>query len=331
MSSVSSWLRQQKKSQLVELADEAGLKDYESLKKAELESALDEHLRANESSLAKKSRLSPFYQRAGASGSPVKRESAPAPASEGDAKVAKPRQRRITKVAEEISSAVSDATSRTPRRNLSLARSVPLPPSPAVVADAIDRRTAVLRSKVGDAWDNAGLTERAESVRESLSSVVSIEALVLFVEALGLRAEVLPLRYAFTLPAIPALRTSEYPVALPDLFLLLTSSFWSPFTLWALTSLAAPLAFAYFFNLTLKSKPGSRAAQSSYRFDPLTFNIAKALVAFLVYIQGVDFGGFISEDSADRIRGALPGGGAGVILGAAIGGVATIYEAVLRK
>ncbi|KAI9805090.1 MAG: hypothetical protein M1825_000924 [Sarcosagium campestre] len=339
MSTVPSWLRSQRKSDLVELADEAGLKDYESLKKSDLEVALDEHLRANESSLAKKSRFSPFYTRTGtgSSSSPVKRDSAiAAPNSEGESKPAKPRARRVTKVADEVSNTVTDIANRTPRRNLALARSVPLPPSPAVVADAIDRRTAVLRHKVGNAWTNAGLTERAEGVRESLSTVVSIEALIFAIEAFSLRSEVLPQRYAFTIPAIALLHTPAIPVSLPDLFLLLTSSFWSPFTLWLLTSLAVPLAFAYFFNLTLKSKSGashsrSHSSHTVYRFDPLTFNIAKALVAFLVYVQDVKFGGFVSEDNVDRIRSALPGGAFGIILGASIGGLATIYEAVLKK
>ncbi|KAI9838808.1 MAG: hypothetical protein M1837_002301 [Sclerophora amabilis] len=350
MSSVSSWLRGQRKTELVELADEAGLKDYEGLKKAELETALEHYLRANERTLSKNSKFNPFYTRAASSGSPVKRErnssNTAALTSDGDAKPTKPRGRRVTKVADEIgttdesspdtTSRITALATRTPRANLALARSVPLPPSPAVVADAIDRRTAVLRSKVSGAWDDSGVTKKIEDVRESLSTVLSIEALALAIEATGLRSEILPLRYAFTLPPLPVLGTSALPVSLPDLFLLVTSSFWSPFILWASTSLAVPLIFAYFFNLTLKAKPGhvttrSHSSNPGHVFDPLTFNIAKALVAFLVYSEDVKFGGLVGYDSVERIRGSVPGGADGILVGAGIGGLVSIYEAVLKK
>ncbi|KAI9668945.1 MAG: hypothetical protein M1817_005168 [Caeruleum heppii] len=339
MSNVSSWLRGQRKTELVELADEAGLKDYESLKKADLEVKLDEFLRANETSLSKRSRFNPFYTRSGTAGSPVKRE-APGTVnavatSDGESKATKARSRRVTKVADEISDTLAMAT-RTPRANLALARNVPLPPSPAVVADAIDRRTAVLRSKMSDVWDHYGVVERAEDLRESLSSVASIETIVLAVEAFGLRSEVLPLRYAFTIPAVATLRTSDVNVFLPDMFFLLTASFWSPFTLWFLTSIAVPLLFAYFFNLTLKHKSthGHARAQltkASHVFDPLTFNLAKALTAFLVYSQEVKFGGLLGYETVDRVRQAIPGGTEGILIGAAVGAVTSLYDAALKK
>ncbi|KAI9835824.1 MAG: hypothetical protein M1838_005190 [Thelocarpon superellum] len=332
MSTVSSWLRGQRKTELVELANDAGLKDFDSLKKSELEAKLDEYLRAHESTLSKQTRFTPFYSRVGSSGSPVKRESAgpttSGPTSDGESKPVKAVRRRVTKVADEISNT-------TPRSSLSVARSVPLPPSPAVVADAIDRRTAVLRNKVGNAWDQSGVTEQAEWLRSTLSSVASIENLVLAVEAYGLREEVLPSRYAFTIPAIALLRTPAWPVFLPDLFLLLTSSLWSPVTLWLATSLTLPLAAAFFINLTLKHKPSglsTRAhAKTAQTFDPLTFNVVKALVAFVVYSQDVKFGGWLSDDSVDRVRGAVPGGAEGIIIGAAIGVLTSLYDAVLKK
>lgn len=232
---------------------------------------------------------------------------------------------------------VASVASRTPRQSISLAQPIPLPPSPAVVADIIDTSTAELRSKVGGLWENAGIVERAEGLRESLSSVVSIEALVLAIEAWGLRSQVLPLRYAFTIPAIAGLRSSGWPVYLPDLFLLLTSSFWSPVTLWASTSFLVPLAFAYFFNLTLRNKsghPGIHSHQSSqpiYQFDPLTFNVIKALFTYLVYWQNVKFGGFVGQESVDTVRTAVPGGATGILIGSAVGALTSIYEAILRK
>lgn len=211
---------------------------------------------------------------------------------------------------------------------------MPLPPSPTVVADAIDRQTEHLRSSVNRAWERANFTEYAESTRDYLSTVASIEFLALAVEAFGLRSEVLPMRYAFTVPANRALGTSDLPVMIPDLFLLLTSAFWSPFSLWLFTSLLLPLACAYFFNLTLKAKHahGSRARSSqTSEIDPLTFNVAKALITWLVYSQGVDFGGLVGRESVSKVNGSVPGGHLGIMIGAGIGSLMSLYEAVLRK
>jgi len=226
------------------------------------------------------------------------------------------------------------AYSRTPRSSLGFASNMQLPPSPTVVADAIDRQTENIRSSVSRAWDNANLTEYAESTRDYLSTVASIEFLALAIEAFGLRSEVLPMRYAFTIPANRALSTSDLPVMIPDLFLLLTSSFWSPFSLWLFTSLLLPLACAYFFNLTLKAKHahGSRACSSqTAQTDPLTFNIAKALVTWLVYSQGVDLGGLVDRESVLKVNSSVPSGYLGMMIGAGIGALTSIYEAVLKK
>jgi hypothetical protein len=183
------------------------------------------------------------------------------------------------------------------------------------------------------------VTEGAHSVREILSSVVSIELLVLSIEAVGLGADVLPLRYAFTIPALtlPLLKTSAWPVALPDLFLLLTSHFWGPFLLWTSTSLFVPLLFSYFINLTLpKSKPLTPVTRShptapSYKFDPLIFNIVKALATYLVYAQGLTLGGVIAPNVVKRVVGSIPGGFEGILIGAGVGILTSLYEAVLKK
>ncbi|KAI9777188.1 MAG: hypothetical protein M1839_009031 [Geoglossum umbratile] len=351
MSRPSNWLRTQRKPELVDLAELAGLQDYQSLKKPELEIALDDHLRANQSSLSKDPRLEPFYDRVFAPSSPVKREvqGFNGAGSDGDMKPPKSaRTRRVTKVANETQTTDDSSpdpparrtalAARTPRSNLTFASSIPLPPSPAVVADAIDRRTAILRSKVGHAWENSGVTEKVYGARELLSSVVSVEAIVLSIELLGVGIEIMPLRYAFEIPAIDLLNTPSCQVSLPDLFLLLTSSFWSPFTLWISTSLLIPLVFAYFFNITLRAKTshhmGARARPSpepQYLFDPLAFNIVKALVTWLVFAQGLRFGGLVGDGTVDRIQGSVPGGYEGVLIGAGVGVLVSIYDAVLKK
>lgn len=206
---------------------------------------------------------------------------------------------------------------------------MPLPPSPAVVAEAIDRRTQVLRSRVSDAFEESGLVERAHATRESLSTVASVQSLIVLFELYFLRPELLADRYAFTIPAIALLRTPSYAVKIPDLFLLLTASFWGPALLWAVATLVLPLTAAYFVNLT--GKPRSRSHTSfSYTFDPLTFNIVKALLTFVIFGQDVTACGLINLEDVARINSALYGGYRGVLVGSAIGALVTLYEAIRK-
>jgi hypothetical protein len=225
------------------------------------------------------------------------------------------------------------ALTRTPRASaLAFASSVPLPPSPAVVADAIDRRTQALRTRVSKAYKQSGLTETAEATRETLSTVVAVQVLIFTFELYNLRKELLADRYAFTIPSIALLGTGPYDVEIPDLFLLLTSSFWGPATLWAFTSFIVPLVSAYFFNLTAKpSRTRSHSTHFTYAFDPLTFSIVKALLTFVVYGQDVTFGGLVDLEYVARINSALYGGWQGVLVGTGIGSLVTVYEAVLKK
>ena len=78
---------------------------YEGLLKSDLEVALEEHLRANESRLSGDPALEPFYRRIGAL-SPIKRESGAggggALLTSGDEVKKQPRARRQTRAKEEI-------------------------------------------------------------------------------------------------------------------------------------------------------------------------------------------------------------------------------------
>ena len=211
------------------------------------------------------------------------------------------------------------------------ASTVPLPPSPAVVADAIDRRTVAIRSKLSEVYQDSGFIEKAQEARETFSSVVTVQALIVIFELFNLRKEILADRYAFTVPAIKLLGTSDHPVNIPDLFLLLTSSFWNPALLWAFTSLFIPLTISYFINLTHKPARGrGHISHFNYEFDPLTFNIAKAVLVYVVFGQDKTFG-FIDLESVARINSAIYGGYKGVLTGTAIGGLATLYEAIVKK
>lgn len=338
---MSSWLQKQRKAELVSLADEAGFTGYESMLKDDLVAGLDEHLKTNSTRLAGNSAFAEYYER---SSSPLKKTRA-AGAVESDSEPREPRstrpRRRVTRIKQEQIESQDEVeaspvqtkalAARTPRAVQRVAAQVPLPPSPAVVTDAIERQTTIVKNKVGDVWTNSGVTDYAEYVREVLSSVVGVEAAVVLVEAYYLQKQVMPWFYFFDIPAVNALGTSSYPVHFPELFVLLTSSFWSPSLLWANTSLFIPLVTAYFFNLTLKSKGTGLSSKPAYKVDPLTFNIAKALVSYMVYAQGVRFTGLVADETVSTVASALPGGHQGVLIGAGIGAIVSIYEAVLKR
>lgn len=126
----------------------------------------------------------------------------------------------------------------------------------------------------------------------------------------------LPLRYLTTLPAVPALGlTTEFAIKIPDLFALLTLAFWGPVGLWFLTSIALPLLGGWFINL--KGEGG---------YDAVSFNAVKALVSWVVYVRNG-----VSGPSKAVVEKGVPGGSAGMLIGAGIGGLAGLYEAVLRR
>ncbi|KAH0498928.1 hypothetical protein TgHK011_006154 [Trichoderma gracile] len=353
----NSWLRAQRKSDLVELAESVGFKNYDGLKKTELESALDDFIAGNSSRFSSRSDLSGYFNsRTKAMGSPVKRESKEPkeakepkeskeqPLKEELEKTLKTAKRRVTKAAEDIMStdaddvrAASTALIQTPARSLSqVASRISLPATPADVAQAVDRSTLAVRRHVSSFYQDSGISEASNATRETLSNVTSILLCVSAFELWHIRPEVLANRYAFTVPAIEFLGTSDHPVYLPDMFLLLTASFWSPALTWAFTSFILPSLFGYFFNLSAANTPSglktrSRAQPQETVVDPLTYSITKALVSYLVYGQGVTFGGLLSETAIERLNGAVYGGYKGVITGTAITGLLSIYDAVLKK
>ncbi|RJE26646.1 hypothetical protein PHISCL_01060 [Aspergillus sclerotialis] len=190
-----------------------------------------------------------------------------------------------------------------------------------------------MRQHISDAWESSGMIERAASLRSALSSVKAIETMALIVESIYMTYDLVPLRYLTTVSRIDALHTPEFAIKVPDLFILVNPSFWAPYSLWLLTSLLLPLGVAYWFNLSLKAAQNSRGRTSSRQsdFDPLSFNIAKALIAYKVYADGFTFWGVYSPFSVARVNAALPGQWGGVLTGALVGVVGTLYEAILRK
>lgn len=193
-----------------------------------------------------------------------------------------------------------------------------------------------MRQRVSTLYTESRISEATQATRESLSTIHAIVILISVFELWFIRTEILGDKYAFTIPAISFLGTSDYPVYLPDIFLILTSSFWSPATTWALTGFILPTIVGYFFNLSANSAPAgprtrSRSANPEYAVDPLTFSIVKAVVSYVVYAQGVTFCGLLSDISIERLNNAVYGGYQGMLTGAAIVGLSSIYDAILRK
>ncbi|KYK60678.1 hypothetical protein DCS_01816 [Drechmeria coniospora] len=340
----NSWLKAQRKSDLVELADSVGLQKYDGLKKMELESALDSFIAENASRLSVRSDLQGYFNsRSKALGSPVKR-ARESLKEEGD-KALKVVKRRVTKTAEELTStsesddqpaATTSAVSRTPARSISqVAARIPLPATPSDVANAVDRSTIAMRNRVSSLYQESGITEASQATRETLGTVTSVLFCVSAFELLFIRPEILSDRYAFTIPAISLLHTPDCPVYLPDMFLLLTSSFWSPALTWAFTSVVLPSLFGYFFNICATNTTGprtrSKARAGESVVDPLTFSIAKAIIAYVVYGQGVTFCHLLDGKSIERLNSAVYGGYKGVLVGAAVTGIVSMYDAVLKK
>lgn len=234
---------------------------------------------------------------------------------------------------EESSSGNTTALVQTPAR--ALTDRLPLPATPADVAEVVDRSTLAIRNRVASIYKESGFIEATNATRENLSTVHTVLTIVSIFELWFLRPEVLPDRYAFTIPAISFLGTKDYPVMVSDLFLLMTTSFWSPAFIWALTSTIIPTFAGYFLNLSAANSPDRRSrtpqSQPDYVVDPLTYSVVKALLSFVVYGQKVTFGGWLNPQSINRIDGAIYGGWKGVLVGTAITGLFSIYDAVLKK
>ncbi|SMY28627.1 unnamed protein product [Zymoseptoria tritici ST99CH_1A5] len=224
------------------------------------------------------------------------------------------------------------SSTRTPAvRRSTRDRKPEIPASPADVADIVEYESNQVAQFVERLYENAGISDWIEYARDALSSVPAVHLTFLALESFALVRAILPFRFAFDIPAIGALHTSSHSVFLPDLFILLTGYWWSTTLLWATTSILIPALFGYFFNLTHRNTSGrGRPSKAGYVVDPLTFAVVKAVATWLVYSQGVNFG-LVGDTVAERVDDAIFGGYRAVIIGAGIGGLASLYEAVLRK
>ena len=211
----------------------------------------------------------------------------------------------------------SSSSSVTPSRVRSLAERVPLPPSPAVLVDKIDARTSSIRASISNTVTSSRFPRYANWTRSTFSNATALTLLSLALEAVPLLFVVLPLKYAVATPPVPALGLGPINIKLPDLFALLTLAFWGPVFIWSTFSVALPLAIGWTVNLQ-----GVKKA----RVDVVAFNVAKAFVAWVVFIRGG-----VGGESVETVKGGVPGGSGGLLVSAGIGALAGLYEAVLRK
>jgi hypothetical protein len=206
-----------------------------------------------------------------------------------------------------------------------------LPPSPAVVSQAIDRQTAKVREGIEQAWTASGVLERSNALRACLSSLKAVETIVLALEGGSVLMELIPCRFLTTTPAVSAVHIPSIPIKVPDLFVLVSGAFWAPFILWSLTGVILPLVAAYFINLSGgTSARRTRSASSRASFDPLTFNIAKALLVYIVYAGHFTFWDVFSHFTVQKVNVSVPGEWSGMLTGTAIGVIGTLYDAILR-
>lgn len=205
-----------------------------------------------------------------------------------------------------------------------------LPPSPAILADRIDASTASLYTSLTSTLARSPLPTALTSLRSALSSVLAIQLLVLFVEAFGLRAQVLPFRYLGTTDPLPVVGS----VALkgPDMFAVLRWEFWGPVGMWVGTSVVVPVVGGWVVNFRRGDGGGSGEVGGGeggrgegWRVDPLVFSLVKGLVAWVVYAQG----GWGGESRAVVVEG-VPGGVLGMMVGAGVGGVVSLWAGMGR-
>lgn len=226
-----------------------------------------------------------------------------------------------------------------PRRVSEVVSEVDFPASPAQLAEVADQSFQAAATKATELWSRTRIDEIKEFIRENASSVATIQTLILLIEAVGLQLN--------TLQTFNLAPTPDTLVSVPDGWRLLTSDWWAPATLWSLTSWVLPLVASYFFNLTLRANTNRKSTEREYPADPLTFNIIKAVLAYSAYYlplvetsvggqttfsraAGTRWGPF-STETVDVVRGNVPGGHAGLQIGAVVGILISLYDAALKK
>ncbi|KAI9726715.1 MAG: hypothetical protein M1834_008650 [Cirrosporium novae-zelandiae] len=358
MSSGLPWLQRQRKSELLDFAKECGLGNLSHQRKEEVAAILDEELARDPNSMGRSiEALIPYYEYLSApAGSPRKRGprrqstingSSPAPAptrrigtrkslrvmkeetpppSDSSAESSNEEMAKSPSTAKHAFEAVKSTAVETyqyvPSVSTYQRASSNIPPSPAVVTDAIEVQTRDVACRLDELLKASHIEEYIRATRDFLSHATTVEGLGLLMELYALHKEIIP--YTPFTHEIPGL-SRQITVPIPDLFILLSTAFWSPFSLWLSTSLFLPLFSAYFINLKhTSSNSSSSSSSSSSKFDPLIFNVSKLLLSWLVYAQGWQMGGWVAPQSIERVDSSV--GYVGICVGAGVGALLSFWE-----
>ncbi|KAK5674991.1 hypothetical protein LTS10_012403 [Elasticomyces elasticus] len=340
---MSSWLQRQRKQALIDLSQEAGLRQGDELRKDEIVEALENYLRSNATRLSRNPSFQPYY---GTTPYKTRSSSTMGGVASDDGEVKSVVRGRGSSEDTGASSPAGPSTSALTRREPAstslLRRSTPgrprsdtrprLPASPADVADLAEYETTQFYAGLNDFYTISGIPETLERVREVCSSVIGVQMAFQLLEATGLQRATLPWIYLMDVKIGPGIQGMILPIYYPDLFKLLTADFWLPTLLYATTSIFVPALFAYFFNLTTRNvnRHGATVSVARYTVDPLIFNVVKAILTYVVYGQLVGANVF-GVDNVATVRNAMIGGHQGVLVGCYVCILASVYEAAQRK
>lgn len=219
----------------------------------------------------------------------------------------------------------SDAA-ETPARH-SLLPQVAIPTSLATGSRTTDRPTRWTRKRIYDALSDSRPVHWISVLREWLSDFKVIQVLIVVVEAIWVVIHLLPVRGS---------------ASWPDFLPLASSSVWASFSLWLLTNVLVPLAFAFFCNVSkatilrnhnrvYSTRSVSVAASEESNIDYLSFCIARGLIGYIIYGNKVSVAGLLSRSAISKVNAAYPGRWVGMLIAASIGAVETLYQAVLRR
>lgn len=205
----------------------------------------------------------------------------------------------------------------------------PLPPSPAIVTDLIEAQTAKYYAEVNDIMASTRIIEFFQQVRVELSSMVGIHLVILAFEFYFLQSNVVIWNYLITLNT----PLGPWSIHYPDAFVYLTGHWWKMLLTWQTMSFWIPLVVSWFFNLSLKLKArnGLEYWRPRYKVDPLTFSIAKAVTAWLVFNNGYQFFGFVSQQTIDRVLISQPLGSQGILVASYVGIATALWDGIQGK
>lgn len=213
-----------------------------------------------------------------------------------------------------------------------------LVPSPAVVTDVIEQQSKRIRKSISHVVDETGIQQYVVDAREYFSRPVIFNLAAVLVEAYYLEERIVPWVHIVKIGPIAFFKPTSTQLSIPDIFSLLTPTFWSPTLLWLLATIILPATISYFANLALAAKHSHATRRNSRHtpqdhFDPFIFNITKGLAAYLIFAQGMHFNPYplFSDLTVTLVDLAMPGGWFGLVLSSAIGAAISLYAAVLKR